>query len=86
MLNVLILLAIGIILLIIYINKYNSCKCPKRKIEYRFIPRTFLEKQENPVYPNELFYSMFYDSDIGYGREKDSELFLINNKKEIFTK
>lgn len=37
----------------------SSSNCPPPKIEYRFIPRTFLEEQEAPVKPSVIFADMF---------------------------
>ena len=55
---VLILFFIAIIFIVIDITKsYN--KCPKRKIKYKFIPRTFKEEQELPVPINDVFGTMF---------------------------
>uniref|UniRef100_A0A6C0LTS3 Uncharacterized protein n=1 Tax=viral metagenome TaxID=1070528 RepID=A0A6C0LTS3_9ZZZZ len=49
---------IGLIIIIIDVVKaYN--KCPPQKIIYRYVPRTFLEDQENPVPLDDIFYTMF---------------------------
>lgn len=34
-------------------------KCPEPKVEYRFVPRTFQEEQENPAMVSDLFDRMF---------------------------
>lgn len=48
----------GIIFLVVgYVNQIK--KCPPPKIEYRFIPRTFEEEQNNPVLVSQLFRDMF---------------------------
>jgi hypothetical protein len=48
----------GIIFLVVgYVNQIK--KCPPPKIEYRFIPRTFEEEQNNPVLVSQLFNDMF---------------------------
>ena len=50
----------GIIAIIIgYINQIKQCPVPK--IEYRYIPRTFTEEQENPVKISELYNTMFLE-------------------------
>jgi hypothetical protein len=50
----------GIIAIIIgYINSIK--KCPPPTIEYRYIPRTFEEEQNDPVKPSKLFKTMFDD-------------------------
>lgn len=37
-------------------TKYDTSE---KVIEYRYIPRTFEEEQDSPVYPSELFETMF---------------------------
>jgi len=39
------------------IRTYN--KCPENKIIYRYLPRSFVEDQENPVPLDDIFYGMF---------------------------
>jgi hypothetical protein len=36
--------------------------CPPAKIEYRFVPKTFIEDQENPVPVTDIFAKMFFES------------------------
>jgi len=40
-----------------YVNQVK--KCPPPKIEYRYVPRTFEQEQENPVKVSELYHTMF---------------------------
>lgn len=40
-----------------YVNQLQ--KCPPPKIEYRYIPRTFQQDQDNPVKVSELYHTMF---------------------------
>ena len=40
-----------------YINQLK--KCPPSRVEYRYIPRTFQEEQDNPVKVSELYEQMF---------------------------
>ncbi len=59
-----ILILIIIILGIILINKSISkeqviIKETPPKVEYRYIPRTFAEEQMEPIYPSEIFETMF---------------------------
>lgn len=54
----LLLLMLGIILIIVEITRVDR-NCPKQKIIYRYIPRTFEEEQNEPVYPSQIFNSMF---------------------------
>lgn len=49
---------VGVILVIIgLVRTYNQC--PPPKIVYRYVPRTFIEEQENPVPLDDIFYTMF---------------------------
>lgn len=49
---------IGIVLIIVSLVKaYNICEPPKTI--YRYVPRTFIEDQENPVPLDDIFYNMF---------------------------
>jgi hypothetical protein len=55
---IIILTFLGIIGIVIgYVNQLK--KCPPPTIEYRYIPRTFQQDQENPVKISELFNTMF---------------------------
>jgi len=55
---VLTLMFIGILSITVgYVNQLK--KCPPSKIEYRYIPRTFEQDQENPVKVSELYNTMF---------------------------
>ena len=58
------LLYIGILFIFAgYVKQMSSIK-PDTKIEYRYIPRTFEQEQENPVKVSQLFNSMFTDQSI----------------------
>jgi len=49
---------VGVVLVIIgLVRTYNQC--PPPKIVYRYVPRTFIEEQENPVPLDDIFYTMF---------------------------
>ena len=37
----------------------NSNKCPEAKIVYRYLPRSFEEEQNEPVYVSDIFKTMF---------------------------
>lgn len=55
---IIILTFIGILAVTVgYVNQIK--KCPPPKVEYRYIPRTFEEEQENPPKVSELFNTMF---------------------------
>lgn len=42
------------------LEKYQN-PCPPRKIEYRFIPRTYQEEVETPVSTEKVYTAMFND-------------------------
>jgi hypothetical protein len=52
------LLLIGVIMIIIESVRTHT-KCPREKIIYRYIPRSFEEEQEEPVYVSDIFKTMF---------------------------
>jgi hypothetical protein len=55
---IIILTFLGIIGITVgYVNQLK--KCPPPKIEYRYIPRTFQQDQDNPVKISELYHTMF---------------------------
>lgn len=75
-------ISIIIILIIIEFIRLNTKKnCPKPIIEYRYIPRTFEEEQDEPVFIDEIFNSMFAQSSpwmiskgISVGDRRDTSL------------
>lgn len=58
---VLFLLYIGIILIAIGYIKSNQ-RCPPPRVEFRYIPRTFKEEQENPTPVLSVYGSLFSQS------------------------
>ena len=58
---IIILLAfIGIVALIVgYVNQLKQC--PPPKVEYRYIPRSFEEDQNDPAKVSQIFNKMFSD-------------------------
>lgn len=52
------LLFIGLIMIVIDTTKMNY-KCPPNKIEYRYIPRSFEDEQDNLVPLRKIFGKMF---------------------------
>jgi len=55
---IVLLLFVGVIFLVIgYINQIKQC--PPAKVEYRYIPRSFEDEQNDPVKPSHLFRNMF---------------------------
>lgn len=74
----LVLLMIGIICITVDIIK-NDYSQPT-KIIYRYVPRTFDQEQDEPVYPSEIFKTMFTQptawirSIDNYNDRKDEEI------------
>jgi len=56
--TLMIMIFAGILLITINIVKSEQ-KCPKQQIIYRYIPRTFEEEQDDPVYVSDIFKTMF---------------------------
>jgi len=54
----LLFLICGIILIVIEVTRVDR-ECSKQKVVFRYIPRTFNEEQNEPVYPSQIFQSMF---------------------------
>lgn len=54
-------LIFGVILIIIELTRVDR-QCPKQKIIYRYVPRTFDEEQDEPVYVSDIFKAMFTES------------------------
>lgn len=57
----LILLLIGFVFITIGYVK-GAKRCPPARIEYRYVPRTFIEEQESPTSVTDIFASMFFES------------------------
>ena len=55
---IIVIFLIGLILIIIDLTKMNT-KCSTKDVIYKYIPRTFEEEQNNPVFIDEIFGSMF---------------------------
>ena len=56
--TLLILLIVGIVLITISLAR-SAKECPKPQTIYRYVPRTFDEEQDQPVYPSQIFATMF---------------------------
>jgi len=54
--KIIFIIAIALIFMGLWTN-YNQK--PDPKVIYRYVPRSFVEDQENPVPLNDLFYDMF---------------------------
>ncbi len=50
---------VGIILILLNSLNKQTTSCPPQQIIYKYIPRTFEEEQEEPVYPSDIFKTMF---------------------------
>jgi len=55
------LLLMGMIFIVVGFIR-SQRHCPPAKVEYRFVPRTFIEDQENPVPVTDIFAKMFFES------------------------
>lgn len=59
--NIIMMLIFVVSIMLVYemtrINTLN--KCPKPVIEYRYMPRTFKEEQDEPVPMDDIFKTMF---------------------------
>ncbi len=54
------LIFIGLALVLVgYVRSQQEC--PPTKIEYRYVPRTFVEEQEDPTPISEIFAKMFIE-------------------------
>ncbi len=69
---ILIIIFIGIILLVVGLLK-GSEKCPEQKIIYKYLPRTFNEEQESPIYVSDIFKTMFSQPDTWVGTINESD-------------
>jgi len=54
------ILIIGIIFVTISLTKAYNHQPPPKTV-YRYVPRSFIEDQENPVPLDDIFYGMFND-------------------------
>ena len=53
-----IFLIFGIILVVIELVRVDT-QCGKQRIIYRYLPRSFAEEQDEPVWPSQIFKAMF---------------------------
>jgi hypothetical protein len=62
--NILLFLIFMVIIIIIieFVKLNTLTKCPKPIIEYKYVPRTFKEEQDEPVFIQDIFYNMFNKS------------------------
>jgi hypothetical protein len=80
---VLVLFLIGVIFIVIELTKsYNEC--PQRKIEYRYLPRTFKEEQESPIPIDEIYGSMFNQASPWVGSfTKDTDIRTLRDQNYV---
>ena len=64
-----VLVGFGLLLIVIGFVRANR-NCPPPKVSYKFIPRTFVEEQENPTSVSDLFAPMFYENALHAGGYK----------------
>jgi len=57
----LLLLLVGFVFVTIGYVKSGK-RCPPRRVEYRYVPRTFVEEQESPTPVTDIFAKMFFES------------------------
>ena len=67
------LVGIGFLFIVIGFVKANR-NCPPKKIEFRFLPRTFIEEQNEPVPITSIFAKLFYESSIFINSESSKLL------------
>jgi len=80
---VFLLLIIGIIFIAVGYIRSNQ-KCPPRQIEYRYLPKTFIDEQNNSTPVLSIFGSMFskaspWQDYIGYTSNFDNDNTTQNN-------
>lgn len=83
---IMIAMFIGILFMTINIVK-NESKCENKQIIYRYIPRTFEEDQEDPVYVSDIYVNMFNNqspwiynvADIEIKKQESMRDFIVNS-------
>jgi len=81
----LILMLVGLICIVISITKQVAVQ-PQQQIIYKYIPRTFQEEQDNPVFVSDIFKDMFEKpspwvasvSNVDYQNKKELNNFFIS--------
>jgi hypothetical protein len=56
-----VVLFIGAVLILVGFIRSQKF-CPPPQVEYRYVPRTFVEEQQEPVPVSDIFASMFIES------------------------
>ena len=75
----LLILIIGLIFILLGYNNSTN-KCPPKKIEYRFLPRTFYDEQMTPTNISNIFSNLFNSEDTWLNRFSGNERDDINWK------
>ena len=60
------IIAIIIGFILIYVDQYYRYKyntIPKERVEYRYLPRTAKEQLDQPIFPSDIFETMFSQPD-----------------------
>lgn len=60
-LTLFVLLAVGLIFVVVGFIR-SQRHCPPKQIEYRYVPRSFVEEQADPTPVTDIFAKMFYES------------------------
>lgn len=55
------LLFIALVFIVVGFVKANH-QCAPKRVEYRYVPRTFIEEQQDPTPITDIFAKMFYQS------------------------
>ena len=76
------LIILGAICLFIEISR-NTVTCPQKEVVTRYIPRTFEEEQNEPVFVSDIFKTMFsqpgvWEAGLGSGSEETRKAEEIN--------
>lgn len=74
----LVILIFASILMITY-HISNKNRCPKNTVQYKYIPRTFKEEQDDPTYVSEILGNMFTDPTVWLIGQTGNKKRKINN-------
>ena len=79
----LLMLMFGLVLVIIEFIR-TSQKCPTQKVIYKYIPRTFEEEQNEPIYVSDIFRTMFTQPSTWIGEVTDLDTRKRENVNQYF--
>lgn len=61
--NLFLVLLMFVAVMLVFVGYVKATHhCPPRKVEYRYVPRTFIEESEDPTPISDIFASMFFES------------------------